>query len=237
MSKMNDTRWFKVVNNDSGRSSYESKFLTNDVLITSEDIEKEWPLWNNHERHEFISAYSQKRILNEEDFEIFEFLMEHAHISYQFILYDNLKELPDKRRTLNLLKKLINDVKFDEYNNVSQSQTMFYRSIIGPLHFLYDTLGLLGDLDAIPFIKEKVAAMMRHQEFYKSGDLSNGIVFICIKALEALCRLEPSNEYAKLLEGFHNHPDYSNSSYAREVFSSLFGKTSTDDTKGSSEIR
>ena len=101
---MKDSRWFKVVRNQDGQEFLESKFLTDEALITFEEITREWPLWNDLERNGFISAYDKKRTLNEVDFQIYEFLMEHAHPHYKRTLYRRLKDLPDKKRTLDFLK-------------------------------------------------------------------------------------------------------------------------------------
>ncbi|MHC9541174.1 MAG: hypothetical protein AB9903_16855 [Vulcanimicrobiota bacterium] len=41
---MKDSRWFKVLRNKDGQEFLESKFLTDEVIITFEEITREWPL-------------------------------------------------------------------------------------------------------------------------------------------------------------------------------------------------
>lgn len=185
-----ETRWSRIRRRQGNRFSFLSKFQTDEARITLEEITREWPAWNLEERLDFISAYNCKPSYEEEEFKIIEFLMKHAGTYELSALPRLVTQLPDKKRALRFILDQIREVKPEE----------IVRDLdIGVANF-YQAAGNLGDREAIPLLKSKISEMLEYPGlFYR-------VSFCLICALEALYKLEPNEEYKRLIEGFKLHP-------------------------------
>ena len=191
-----ETRWNRIYYIDSGHNNYiQSKFLTNEAKITFKEIAKEWPAWNSDERNDFILGYIAKAQLNEEDFKILELLMEQAEPYEIGMLPLMITELPDKKVALEFLSKQILETKPEKINVTNAFLTNFYQAI-----------GILGNPEAIPLLKNKISEMLECPALYEVHDYFDDIARVCIVALVALWKLDPKDDYIKLLEGFKSHP-------------------------------
>lgn len=206
---MRETRWNKIIEGKSIEEgftapaiSYLSKFLIHKATITFEEIEREWANWDEKERWDFLSAYMEKHPVDEEDFRIIEYIMEHAGPWEVCVLPQIVNKLPDKKRVLRYLLERIDEVNPEEIAYwTGWSMGNFYVQIEN-----------MGDPEAIPVLKKKISEMLDYPGLYEKGHHIQGgyynkVAIEFIDALEALCKLEPRDDYRKLLEGFKMHPN------------------------------
>jgi hypothetical protein len=201
-----ETRWSRRRYRKSEKNGKEikhieftSKFMTGEATITFDEISREWEGWSSIERNDFLLGYMRSMTRNtEEDFKIIEFLMEHAGQSEISMLPLLMRNLPNKKKVLDFLLNQVRETKLEEIENKTKCQlTNFYSAIED-----------LGDPDAIPVLKEKISEMLENPGLYEKGTPSqfNRVAQDLVTALKALYKMEPKNEYIKLLEGLKLHP-------------------------------
>ena len=223
--KEEETRWGRSSEkNESSESGMNlirirstSKFSTGEASITFEEIAREWESWDKGARLDFVLGYSRKRPLDEEDLKILEYLVEHVgpdeiEVNMLSLLMAKLPDLPGRKKVLRFIITQIRDVNPEKIDEGGKNV----------MHAIawYEALGKLGDPGALPFLKEKIAEMLeypglyaewRHVQYKEAEGIPeasyNYVATIFVTALTALCRLEPRDDFRKLLEGFTLHPD------------------------------
>lgn len=200
---MEETRWNKINCRKSGdedkptQRSYVSKLSTGEVAIAFQEIAQEWDGWNWEERNDFLTAYIFGGLdFGEEDYRIFEFLMKHAEPDERSMLPLIVTNHPDKKLVLHFLMDQVREIKPEQIEEGTAP----------PLCNAYRGMGKLGDSEAIPLLKEKMLELLGYSGIYKKGSF-NFVALDLIAVLVALCRLEPREDYIKLLEGLKEHPD------------------------------
>jgi hypothetical protein len=215
---MRETRWHIMIEGKSITGEYPaisslSKFFDNKATISYEEIEREWASWDEIERQDFLFAYMRGHIMNEEDFRIIEFIMEHAGPCEVCVLPQLVSLLPDKKRVLRYLLERIDEANPEEIaSGASMSMGNFYMQIEN-----------MGESEAIPVLKKKISKMLEYLGLHEEGHHIQGVhsrevAIDLIWALRALCSLEPRDDYRKLLEGFKQHP---NEDIARSATSAM----------------
>jgi len=183
-----ETRWNKI--------RYISKFFTNEAAITLEEIIREWPKWSEEERCDFIFAFIVKNPITEEDVRIIEFLLLENNSDCKGLLPFIFTNFPDPKQVSEFIERQIRRTRLKETNTTFHLLPKFY-----------EALETFGNSETIPLLKEKITEMLECQSLYEKGCGTNFVAEACVAALKALYKLEPKDEYRRLLEGFKLHPN------------------------------
>jgi hypothetical protein len=210
-----EMRWRRLRCNETGDELISiSKFSTDETTITLEEIIREWPAWSREERLDFIDGYYGKDPKDEEDLGIIEYLLGNAgSLQIMSNLPSLITQLSDKRRALRILIKEVRETKLEEICEAD--------GLKAALSNFYQAIGILGDHGAIPLMKEKITEMLEFPGLCEEGAGCNPIALAFIYALQALCRLEPRDDYKRLLEGFRLHPNMAVAEAAERILKDI----------------
>jgi len=98
-----ENKWFEI-KEMAGKSSFrQSKFRSSDFSVTCEEIKTQWPKWTLQERVEFLTAYSVKKGLSNEDLRIMDFLMEESDEYTPSVMAGSLTRHPNRTKVIQFL--------------------------------------------------------------------------------------------------------------------------------------
>jgi hypothetical protein len=182
-----EDRWSRVFEEQANTLAFESKFYTDGLSISVNELEKGWKEWDDEEKLSFVGAFTQKPEFSTEDEEIFEFLMKNGDGRTWTMLALSLRFLSNRRMVLDfLVERMKSD--FRPKSNFAQ------------------TLGVLGDPSAIPALLTEYDndrfALAAAQD---SVDTDLLFDFLC--CCSALQKLGAQGNYINDIKGYLEHPD------------------------------
>jgi hypothetical protein len=98
-----ESKWFEIKQIVGNTSIRQSKFRSPDFSVTCEEVKAQWPEWSLQERVEFLSAYSVKKDLLDEDLCIMDFLMEKSDEYTPSVMAGSLTRYPDRTKVIKFL--------------------------------------------------------------------------------------------------------------------------------------
>src|SRR4051794_19385934 len=98
-----EDKWFDIKQIAGKPSIRQSKFRSADFSVTCEEIKMQWPKWSIQERVEFLTAYSVKKNLSNEDLCIMDFLMEQSDEYTPSVMAGSLTRYPDRTKVIKFL--------------------------------------------------------------------------------------------------------------------------------------
>ena len=98
-----ESRWMRVYRLEEKCFYYESKFLTDGLQLTEDELRREWDGFTPEEKCEFALAYNAKANISTEDHKILQYLMEAGSDEIWPNIALALTRLPDKDRVLAFL--------------------------------------------------------------------------------------------------------------------------------------
>jgi hypothetical protein len=192
------SRWFDVRQLEGGSSIRVSKFRSQNLIVKCDEIKGFWLGWALEEQVEFLTAYSVKKDLSQEDLCILDFLMENRDDYTPSIIAGSLTRHPNRAKVVDFLSGSLKQPSGDKTNQLF-------------------ALGIIGDTAA----SDDIQVLAQHLARVKDKDhwQSQEYVYACWaltklgrkppQTLEELsCSLEASlaNPAKTLLQG--NTPEW-----------------------------
>lgn len=109
MELLRETRWSRTFRVDSRTLRQESRFLTEDLHIDPDEIEKAWKSWSAAERLDFAAAFAAKPQLTPDDHRMLLFLLDEGSSAEWNAIATRLPEHPSRERILTFLLEHLRD--------------------------------------------------------------------------------------------------------------------------------
>lgn len=184
---VHEDRWSRVFEVEPNFFAYESKFETEEVPVSVEELRQEWPSWNDSEKLNFASAFRQKRQITKRDEKIFEFLMAEGDEPVWSTIALSLTRHSDQKVILNFLLERLRRGTEPKANFIQALYVLGDTAALPSLHELHDRL-----------VKEMKSAEAK-EDRWKIVDL--------LRCCEALAYLEKSERYQDEIRPFLEHSD------------------------------
>src|SRR5215469_14446628 len=98
-----DHRWSRLYQLESGQKVYASKFLTDNLVISLDEVTREWDSWTDQQRLDFAKAYKYKVTVSAEDVKVLSFLMVNGDDPVLVCIAHQLIKHPDRDSVFSFL--------------------------------------------------------------------------------------------------------------------------------------
>jgi hypothetical protein len=192
---LQETEWTRLYRTGDASLLHESKFAADGIQVSAASLRERWDQLSTSEKLDFAGAFAGKPSLTKEDEEIVRFLMQIGSESIIAVISPLLPRLSDRDGAVSLLLER------------PAAQGGGYAAP------LYQALEQIGDARAIPFLRR------RYQE-YRTGllPLESRTIRELLDysgCVDALWRLDRSQEYRDAVQELLSHPDEDVRSHAQ----------------------
>ena len=187
-----ESEWLRVYAVDRNQLRYESKFVSEKLLVSRTDIQSRWSDFSKQEKSDFVMAFQSKHPLTDEDEGILEFLMDSGDDSVWSAI-----ALPVARMSASKHKRVID--------------FLTERIKDGGLHRAnyYQALAALNDPGVVPALRaafyEDRTAVSMDRPLNTFEDIFPYVDYLACAA--ALYKLARSDEFKKAIDDMKSHPD------------------------------
>jgi len=192
---LEEERWSRIYEGENGVPVNVSKFVTDDIAISMDEIMAEWNSWSATEKVGFTHAFSQKPQFSVEDVKVLDFLMGVDDERVWCSIAYGLTRHPQKRRVLDFLIDRLKSGSEPKANYVHALGALAAPQAVPPLKDLHDRLsrGIVGPgVEADP-------------------TLIRDFIVCC----SSLAKLEGSSAYRDEIRPFLDHPNKYIRAFAR----------------------
>lgn len=183
-----EDRWSRTY--QAGENSYasESKFESDGLSVSVEELSSEWDSWNESERLSFVNAYQAKAQFLDSDEKILEFLMATGDEAVWSTIASSLAlHHPNK--------KMILDFLLEKLRSGSEPKSNFIQALY-----------VLGDVAALPSLHQlhdRLSAELKQAQ----GAPDHWTIYDFLKCCEALTYLEKEQGYQDEIRPFLEHSE------------------------------
>ncbi len=184
---LGEERWSRTYEVDGGVAVNVSKFVTDDIAISVDDIKNEWTSWSSSERIAFAHAFSQKPKFSPEEEQVLDFLM---LVDDERVWCSIVSGLPGHSQKSRVLDFLI-----DRLKSGSEPKANYVHA-----------LGTLGGAVAVRALKDLHDRLARGIAA-PGGESDKTMIFDFVVCSSLLAKLEGSIAYQDEIRRFLDHPD------------------------------
>jgi hypothetical protein len=185
---VHEDRWSRVYQPETNFFAYESKFESEGISVTIEEISREWDSWNESERLNFVNAYRSKTQFVESDEKILEFLMaKGGEPAWSTIASCLSLHHSNKKMVLNFL--------LERLKSGSEPKSNFIQALY-----------VLGNLAAVPSLHE-VHDRLSEKIKQAHGEACDWTIRDFLTCCEALVYLEGTESYRDEIRSYLSHPN------------------------------
>lgn len=95
---LRDDTWSRTFRMPDGGTLWVSKFVTDEISLTSEALIRDWRDWSEDQRFHFVHAFRYKSSLSAQDAAILDFLMKHGDHSTRAYICGLLPKHPEREK-------------------------------------------------------------------------------------------------------------------------------------------
>jgi hypothetical protein len=197
-SLVRETRWIRVYQTGPKELHYESKFITDDIRISVDELKREWNTFSEQDQLEFAQAFMWKGLVLPEDQAIMDFVMDSGPEVVWSTIAPLLPKYPDREKALSFLLQRIAQQPTDGAN-------------------YYQALELIADRRAVPLLRQCYGEHVKALGRMEQHNIFELVDYLC--CCRALWRLDGSPEYEHALREMLKHPDDSVRRWVEKYFS------------------
>jgi hypothetical protein len=184
---LSEDRWSRVYEVDEVSRIYESKFATDGIVISLQELEREWEIWTESERLSFAKAYAYKSSFGLDDGKVLDYLMERGSELIWQSIAGCLPRHPDRMRARAFL--------LERLRSGSKTVANFAQVLV-----------FFGDSEVIFELRrfhDRAVAEIMSRERGEDVDLILSFLYSC----SSLRKLQGSSVYDEEIERFRAYPN------------------------------
>jgi hypothetical protein len=184
---LKEDRWSRLYETDRYPFVYESKFRTDGISISTDQLTKEWGSWSVSERLSFANAFREKLEITAEDETILEFLMANGDDRVRTTIATSLTRHSNKDAVLEFLIQQL-ECDLEMAANYLQALT------------------ILGNPKALPAIRSCHTQMLAKIEEPR-GDPDHSLIVSFLSCCATLWKMDGGPAYRDIIRSYLNHAD------------------------------